>query len=404
MIPTLSQETPMRTPRLADERGMALAVAIFALVIVGALVAGAFFAGNLEQSSGRNSVYAAEAADAAEAGAAAVLADWDQFNLNNLAVKDSATVVVSTSLGSKISVTPKVIRLNDEMFLVRTFAKRTKSGGASDILAQRSVAELARLVYVTATANAAVTAGKSVNFNGVAFEVDGNDEVPAGWTGEPGCTTGAAKAGVRTAQSVTANSQQDAKITGDPAQVENDPTVTADFFNIFGDVTFDELKKQADIVLPSTSPYNGSAPSLTATNPQRCNTANQMNWGEPHRLGDASFVSQCVNYFPILYGSGSQTKLAAGGRGQGLLLVEGDLEISGGFEWTGLIVAKGGLKIVGNGNKITGALLAQDVAVDDQNVISGNSTLQFSSCALSKAIKGSANARPLSQRSWVQVY
>jgi hypothetical protein len=209
---------------------------------------------------------------------------------------------------------------------------------------------------------------------------------------------------VRTAQTVGANTQQDSKITGAPAQVENDPTVTSDFFNMFGDVTFDELKKQADIVLPNTTPYNGSAPSLTATNPQRCNTANQMNWGEPHRLGDASFVSQCVNYFPILYGSGTQTKLAAGGRGQGLLLVEGDLEISGGFEWTGLIVAKGGLKIVGNGNKITGALLAQDVAVDDQNSISGNSTLQFSSCALSKAIKGSANARPLTQRSWVQVY
>jgi hypothetical protein len=392
----------MRTSRLASERGMALAVAIFALVVVGALVAGAFFAGNLEQATGRNAVYAAEAADAAEAGAANVLADWDQFNLNNMAVNDVTPIPLTTSLGARISVSPAVTRLNDDLFLIRTSATRTSAGGAT--LAERTVATLARLTYASATANAAVTAGKTVNFNGVAFEVDGNDEVPAGWTGEPGCTTGAAKAGVRTAQSVTANSQQDAKITGDPAQVENDPTVTADFFNIFGDVTFDELKKQADIVLPSTSPYNGSAPSLTATNPQRCNTANQMNWGEPHRLGDASFVSQCVNYFPILYGSGSQTKLAAGGRGQGLLLVEGDLEISGGFEWTGLIVAKGGLKIVGNGNKITGALLAQDVAVDDQNSISGNSTLQFSSCALSKAIKGSANARPLTQRSWVQVY
>ena len=50
----------MRTPRLADERGMALAVAIFALVVVGALVAGAFFAGNLEQRTGRNAVYAAD--------------------------------------------------------------------------------------------------------------------------------------------------------------------------------------------------------------------------------------------------------------------------------------------------------------------------------------------------------
>jgi hypothetical protein len=401
MIPSLSQEIPMRTPRLADERGMALAVAIFALVVVGALVAGAFFAGNLEQSTGRNSVYAAEAADAAEAGAATVLADWDQFNLNNLAVHESTTVALGTSLGARVSVTPKVIRLNDDLFLVRTFAKRTAAGGAT--LAQRSVATVARLSYVTATANAAVTAGKSVNFNGVAFEVDGNDEVPAGWAGESGCTTGAAKAGVRTADTVATTANQDTHILGSPPQVEHDPTVNADFFNMFGDVTFDELKKSADIILPNTTPYNGAAPSLTAGTPQRCNTANQMNWGEPHRNG-VGYVAACVNYFPILYGSGTQTKLAAGGRGQGLLLFEGDLDISGGFEWTGLIVAKGGIKITGNGNKITGALLAQDVAIDDQNVINGNSTLQFSSCALSKAIKGSAFAEPLGSRSWVQVY
>ena len=35
----------MRAPRLSDERGIALAVAIFALVVIGALVAGTFFAG-----------------------------------------------------------------------------------------------------------------------------------------------------------------------------------------------------------------------------------------------------------------------------------------------------------------------------------------------------------------------
>src|SRR5881296_3081089 len=39
---------------LRDERGMALALAIFALVVVGALVAGAFFAGTQEQRVGEN--------------------------------------------------------------------------------------------------------------------------------------------------------------------------------------------------------------------------------------------------------------------------------------------------------------------------------------------------------------
>jgi hypothetical protein len=389
----------MRTSRLTDERGMALAVAIFALVVIGALVAGAFFAGHLEQRTGRNTLYAAQAGDAAELGVSKVLSDWDQFNLNTIAV--GATTSIGTTTVGRVTYTQDVRRLNNDLFLVQSLGSRVD--GAGTPLARRSVAMVSRLSYVSATANAAVTAGKSVNFNGNSFQVVGNDSVPQGWAGEAGCSTGANKAGVRTAETVGASTQQDANILGQPAQVEHDPTVTADFFNIFGDVTFDDLKKSADIVLPLTTPYNGAAPSLTAAAPQRCNTADQMNWGEPHRNG-AGYVAQCVNYFPILYGSGTQTQLASGGRGQGLLLVEGDLVISGGFEWAGLIVAKGGIKIVGNGNKITGALLAQDVALDDQNTISGNTTLQFSSCALSKAIQGSAFAEPLTMRSWVQGY
>jgi hypothetical protein len=389
----------MRTSRLSDDRGMALAVAIFALVVIGALVAGAFFAGHLEQRTGRNTLYAAQAADAAELGVSKVVSDWDQFNLNNTAI--GATTSIGTTTVGSVRYTQDVRRLNNDIFLVQSLGTRVDGAGAP--LARRTVAMVTRLSYVTATANAAVTAGKSVNFNGMAFQVNGNDSVPAGWSGEAGCNTGAAKAGVRSAEGVSASDQQDSKIIGSPAQVEHDPTVTSNFFNIFGDVTFDELKKNADIILPLTTPYNGAAPSLTAGATPRCNTADQMNWGEPNRSG-AGYVSQCVNYFPIIYGSASQTSLAGGGRGQGLLLVEGDLSISGGFQWTGLIVAKGGIKIVGDGNKVTGALLAQDVAVDDQNTISGNTTLQFSSCALSKAIQGSAIAEPLTMRSWVQAY
>jgi hypothetical protein len=391
----------MRTPRLTDERGMALALAIFALVVIGALVAGAFFAGTLEQRVGRNTLYATEAAQAAEAGTTAVMANWDQFNLNNLPV-NQPTPLTTTSWGqtSHSTYTPTVTKLNDELFLVKSLGKRSTAGGT--VLSQHTVATLARLTFVTATAKAAVTVTKPVKFNGNAFEVVGNDSVPQGWAGESDCATDDNVAGIRSASTTGATSQDTDNIWGQPPQVSNDTTVTSDFFNIFGDVTFDELKKSADIVLPSSNPYNTIQPSLTAAAPQRCNTGDELNWGEPHRGVGA--VTQCYNYFPIIYASGSQLQLTGGGRGQGLLLIEGDFVIAGGFEFTGLIVAKGGIKVNGNGNKITGALLAQDVSIDDQNSISGNTTLQFSSCALDKAIKGSAFAQPLSYRSWVQLY
>jgi Tfp pilus assembly protein PilX len=385
----------MRTPRLADERGMALAVAIFALVVVGALIAGAFFAGNLEQRTGRNTVYASEASDAAESGVSSVFANWD-VALNGLAVGDSLSES-ATSLGARINVTPKVVRLNNELFLVRSLGQRTDPAGR--VLAQRTVAVVGRLVTVTTTAKAAVTVTKPVAFNGNAFEVIGNDSTPAGWAG---CAAGANQAGIRSATTTGAAGKDTTNLYGVPKQIANDPTVTSSMFNLLGDKSFDELKAAANIVLPNTTPYNGAAPSTTG-NPVKCNAGDQLNWGEPHRNG-AGYVAQCITYFPIIYGSGTQLKMAAGGRGQGLLLVEGDLEIAGGFEFTGLIIAKGGIKISGNGNKITGALLAQDVALDDQNSISGNTTLQYSSCAISKALAGSASAKPLTQRSWAQVY
>jgi hypothetical protein len=396
----------MRTPRHTDERGMALAVAIFALVIIGALVAGVFYAGTLEQRTGRNSLYAAEASQAAEAGPTAVMANWDQYALNNLP-NNQLTPLGTTSVGGRadMKATTTVTRLNSELFLIQSLGTRVDATGHD--LAARSVATVARLSFVSATAKAAVTVTKPIKFNGNAFSVIGNDSIPKGWdtdslgNADPNCSKSGDVAGVRSAAATGVASADQDNLFGSPKEVPNDPTITSDFFNIFGDVTFDELKKSADIIISSTSPQQPT-PTLMAAAPFRCNTGDQNNWGEPERA--AGYIKACSTYFPIIYASGAQLKMSGGARGQGLLLIEGDLEIVGGFEFSGLIVAKGGIKIAGNGNKVTGALLAQDVSLDDQNSISGNTTLQFSSCALNKAIQGSAFAEPLAYRSWVQVY
>ena len=396
----------MRTSRLSDERGMALAVAIFALVVIGALVAGAFYASTLEQRTGRNTLYAAEAAQAAEMGPMSVLNNWDQYALNNMGT-GSVTDLGATTAGahSELRYQPKVTRLNAQIFLIQSLGSRLSPAG--DTVAQKTVATLARLSFVKATAKAAVTVTKPIKFNGNAFSVVGNDSMPKGWAtdslgnADPSCTTGADQAGIRSQTTTGAGTGDQDNLFGSPKEIANDPTVTTDFFNIFGDVTFDELKKNADIVIPETTPVKPE-PTLLAAPPNRCNIADRLNWGEPDR--GAGYIKACSTYFPIIYASGAQLKMASNARGQGLLLIEGDLEIAGGFEFSGLIVAKGGIKISGTGNKVTGALLAQDVDISDENSISGNTTLQFSSCALNKAIQGSAFAEPLAFRSWVQLY
>src|SRR5438034_3194594 len=79
---------------LRDERGMALAVAIFALVVVGALVAGAFFAGTQEQRVGENQRRVQQSFGVAEAGAQERVISWipDSMNKRKLFPQDSVPI------------------------------------------------------------------------------------------------------------------------------------------------------------------------------------------------------------------------------------------------------------------------------------------------------------------------
>src|SRR5205085_9961924 len=84
---------------LRDERGMALAVAIFALVVVGALVAGAFFAGTQEQRVGENQRRVQTSFGVAEAGAQERVLTWDPATMNKRAQypADSAAIATTTA-------------------------------------------------------------------------------------------------------------------------------------------------------------------------------------------------------------------------------------------------------------------------------------------------------------------
>jgi hypothetical protein len=122
---------------------MALPVALFALIIVGALVAVAFQVAHLEQRAGRSSLDAAQALEAAEAGLALVLGEWEAFpQLGALAVNDSVALP-NTALGPRAAFQPTVLRLTDGMLLIRSHGVRTDAAGT--VLAQRVVGALARV-------------------------------------------------------------------------------------------------------------------------------------------------------------------------------------------------------------------------------------------------------------------
>jgi hypothetical protein len=132
-----------RAPRTAAERGIALAVAVFALVVVGVLVASAFFFARLEQRAGANAAYAAEAAEAADAGIAAAVAGRDSAAWAGLAPGSDTVLATATLGGPRTEYTAKLRRINDELYLVTATGRRTAADGSA--LAERTHAQLVRI-------------------------------------------------------------------------------------------------------------------------------------------------------------------------------------------------------------------------------------------------------------------
>ena len=384
----------MKIPGVAGERGVALAVAVFALVVVGALVAAACLAGTLEQRSGRNTVYAAEAADAAESGNATTLGTWDA-TLNGLAAGDSITRSFG-SAGPRTAAVSTVIRLNDQLFLVRSVGQRTDANG--QVLARRTVAIVGRQVPESLTTSAALAVGRPIAPGGAALRIVGSDAVPAGWTG---CAPLADQAAVRSATTTGIAGEDTTHLTGSPRQVSHDPAVARALFAGAMADRFERLGQTASVVLTGTS-YRALAPSVDRRAPHRCDPADTLNWGEPRRAG-ADYVAACAGYFPTIHATGPRLALGAG-RGQGLLLVDGDLELTGGVDFTGLILVRGAVHAGGEGNTVTGALLVENRGEGGRNVLGGRTTIQYSFCAVAKALAGAASVSPLTQRSWVQIY
>ncbi len=384
----------MRGPRLSDERGIALAVAIFALVVIGALVAGTFFAGRLEQQTGENTFYASQASEAAQV--ALTQAVQTQTSAALLAMASGTnvtptTAVSSMSLGGKVYGSSTIQRLTNSVWLVKAIGQKVNAEG--DQLATRSLAQLIRLNQMEITVAAGLTAIGKVTVSG-SSEVSGYDVAPSYWTQSPAveCPALDSVAGVRYNGQVT--QQGSAIIRGDPNR-QQDNSLTAG--NMLGGSAFDDLKAMATLSL--TGNVSGLS-AATSGNPPACNTSVQNNWGAP-----TDKASPCFNYFPIIYHYGDLS-ISGTGEGQGILLVEGNLNVQGRIDFYGPVIATGGVNIRGTGSddvKFYGGVVAQDVTLDDSK-LTGNAMINYSSCAIRRAVQGSATPIALGERSWVQVY
>jgi hypothetical protein len=389
--------TPSGSLQPSDRRGVALPLALFTLVIAAVMITAVFYVGRLEQRMGYNSVASTQAFEAAEAGAAAVLTSWVPSTYNSMA-PGSTISLPSTPVGGNALYTASIRRLNSSLFLVQAEGRYLVAGQA---ITRRQVARLVRLDPPDIDPQAALTTRLGLDVSGVLVlpeaTVNGRDTVPTDWLGAcppPGLTAPAildSAGAVTTSGPCAAN----ACLTGNGPIQTDFVGVTTATFNQFGDENFASLSAAAEKVFVAPSNNLGSLiPSYIAGSPVTCNYSDPNNWGEPEDP-----TSACWDYFPLVYAPGDLT--LSGGRGQGILLVEGNLLLAGNVRFYGIIVVQGKLDAT-DGQVIGGVMVDNEFALPAS--ITGTTQLDFSRCVIHRAVTGAARPSVLRERSWVQLY
>jgi hypothetical protein len=372
--------------------GFAMVTAILAMLVVGVIVTGGFYAASQEGSIAKITDAADMAQFIAETGLSRAVGGTNASTLSGMTVNSTTTLYSSqpATYGGRTvgGYSVSAYRVSRYLFVVKSTGTVTLPGTYNG--ATRTVAQLLKIRTASFDVGAAVEIFGDMRITG-SSDIAGGDSYDPSWTG---CTT-------KTGTSAILGNTNTQITVGGSAVIEGSVTKThldSTNFKVFGDFTFSQIAAIADFTFPG-SPTVGPGVSYNADG--TCKTTDHANWGMP-----TSNTDTCFPWFPIVYAANG-LRISSHGTGQGILLVEGDLDISGGFTYYGAVVVTGNLTMSGTGGHINGTVMAYsggDFSNVSQTV--GNSTAQYSSCAIQRAVLG-ANAlnRPVStgDRSWIDL-
>lgn len=378
--------------RLRDSQGFALAMAVFALVLLAAVVAGGYFAASQEFQIGRGMRSLTASFYAGEAGILQVLDDWDPKVYNGMAPTDTVTVGPYTFVGGG-NFTATIVRVSaTEDSLKRYFYIETVGRPAAPSVGERRQAVVVRAHFPNLCCDGAVRAVRNVVFSG------GAQPIISGFNNDPpGIWPASACAGIA-GDSTAGVIRSPAGSVNDPSRVEGLPAIVSDatlsaatVFD-FGDYDYNDLVALADHeFIGDTTLYNTTASVVNG----ECDTSDPLNLGAPT---DPS--SPCFDYFPIIHVTG-HLSVTGTGVGQGILLVDRDLQITGPFEFYGIALVSDDLLMGGPVDYYGVVHVADDVW------FSGATPRFFlSQCAAQRAQRLSSLAYPrlISPRAWVELF
>lgn len=374
----------------SHKRGFALPTTIFALLVLAVLITGGFYMARQEAQIGAASDNAFMAFYVAEEGINQVVANWDPAAFSGLVLWGDTTLTGTLDQGAW---TVAVTRMTDRLFFLESSGAVSR-GGVLLSGARRQIGTAIRVNAAEINPPAALITRGSTDVRAGA-EVDGFDHIPPGWnTFCTGPTEN--RAGILTDDITQIGSVAGGTVLGDPP-VQEDTSIGDSTFTKFGDLLWEDFVDMATIRL-SGGAINNTFPDSTADGV--CLTGTSTNWGNPLDIDGA-----CANYFPIIHSTGPVLTIQSGGMGQGILLVDGDLDLRGDFTFHGLVIVQGNFETQGTGNRVYGAVMASNADLDSQALV-GGSTVTYSGCAVTRAVlNNQALIRPRSfpERSWMDL-
>lgn len=369
--------------------GFVLPATLLAVVVIGAIVTGGFYMSSQEQTVSASSDLGGEAFEVAEYGLQEVMGNWKNREIAEAARirKNDPTAPLPAGeawAGSRLlgTYTIAVDSLGSRLFLVRTAG--TVSHGLRSTT--RTVGAMLRTTRAELPYKSAMTVLGDLS-------VEGNSSI----TGTDGCDAANAVPGVSAPTTANVTESGQAEIEGEPLPVQPEPAMTEATLSQFGDVTLEDMIKSATkIYAPGANPTNMAPETTTDGSGNTICDIVQNNWG------DRTPGEPCSDYYPIIYGEGDLTLngSGSGATGQGVLIVEGDLEISGNVTFHGVVITKGDLYYSGNGGHVEGSVI---VMGDGSSTSAGSAGTEYNSCYVEEVFNGTLRARSLDTRWWVDL-
>jgi hypothetical protein len=378
----------MTRPRRNPRSGFALPAAIFSVILVSALVAGALFVATEELRAGRGDGADQRALAAAEWALERAIITWDSRRNVTQPVGRTDTLMTESAAPNDTLV---VLATRLQRRSVWITATATRGGDGRGIPARHTVAASLRLVDTPFPAPAALTSGGAVLVDGGV--VDGRAAGPSG-DSTTTCTASASAAGIRVpdVSRVTCPLCATSPGSGVFGLPPIDSSGVADStYAAVVDATIASLDRRASIDLPGGT----MAPRPTVAN-ALCDLTDPFNWGDP------GGTSPCVNWLPVVHVRGSVV-LSAGSTGQGILVVDGSVRVEGGARFVGVVLARGEVTVTGLGAEIAGAVFASPGGAAATSRITDGGAIRFEPCAVQRASMIAARLVATPERWWVEL-